>query len=77
MKDQEIIEQSLPLSQYYACFNNLFKIIYVSACSAIKHSFYNSSEELNLDKMQIIRSLIGDYEPGWSLSKSSKFIILS
>lgn len=57
-----LIEGDKALKEYYTCFVNLFKIIYISASTLIKHSFYHQETTLDLMKYQIIGILIDEFE---------------
>jgi hypothetical protein len=69
MKDLQAIRSSPALSDYYHTFNALFLIVYKTGKLILTYMYYNNTHELNVDRLQVLNVLMGNFQDNWTPSK--------
>lgn len=77
MRELHVIRGSDALSDYYSTFNSLFLIIYKTSKLILTHMYYNTTHELNVDRLQVLNVLMGNFQDNWTQLKISKIEMLS
>jgi hypothetical protein len=62
MRDLQLIQSSIPLSEYYQTFISLFSIVYKTGKMVLTYLYYNRTHELKADRFQVVNALLGNFE---------------
>jgi hypothetical protein len=76
-KVEMVIEQDKNLRDYYTCFCNVFKIVYITASTVIQQRFYHPQQLLSPEKYLIAVTLLGEAGEEWTQEKQEKLNLLS
>lgn len=69
MKELQTIKNSPALSDYYETFNSVLLIIYKTSTLILTYMYYNNTHELNVDRLQVLNVLMGNFQDNWTQAK--------